>query len=522
VSGYRKDGRLSEMAEHVEPGASPGRRQGSPPLRAYQRDAVDAAVSMLGNGGRAQLVAACGTGKTLIAVHVAARLAPNGLVVVAAPSLPLIAQTLSVWAAAGVVGRMLAVCSDHGVADTAVRVADLPCPVTTNPEDIVEWLRARPVGGMRLVLTTYQSAHVTGAALVKADLAADLLILDEAHHTAGRRDKTYALVHDDSRLPATRRLYMTATRRLLARTRHGRSADIDTVMSMDDPATFGPVCYHYPFAQAIEDDVLDDFRVVVVGVTRHDVLQLLRTMDPHAVVEDTNASLRTIVHHAALAQATCEFGLRRVLVFCPRIDDSKLFARTLPATLNALPAHQRPAGHLTAIHIDGTHTVSERQQQLAKLAHPPKGGWTVISNARCLGEGIDVPAVDAVMFTRPKTEIDLVQAIGRALRRNRDGTGVAELFRRYADDGATIADLARWMAEQGVPTRTGKTQWDRSVIWGMLRNPAYAGQAVFGKTMAVHESPGLNRRARLEGRDTPRAVKTGEVPPLSRRLLIMV
>ena len=84
---------------------------------------------------------------------------------------------------------------------------------------------------------------------------------------------------------------------------------------------------------------------------------------------------------------------------------------------------------------------------------------------------------------------------------------VAELFRRYADDGATIAELTRWLTEQGVPTRTGKTRWDRSVIWGMLCNPAYAGQAVFGKTMTIGEAPGLNRRARLEGRSTPRVVK---------------
>ena len=89
---------------------------------------------------------------------------------------------------------------------------------------------------------------------------------------------------------------------------------------------------------------------------------------------------------------------------------------------------------------------------------------------------------------------------------------VAELFRRYADNGASIADLARWMGEQQVPTRTGKTRWDRSVIWGMLRNPAYAGQAVFGKTMVVNQSPGLNRRARLQGRHTPRAVKTVDRP----------
>jgi site-specific DNA recombinase len=89
---------------------------------------------------------------------------------------------------------------------------------------------------------------------------------------------------------------------------------------------------------------------------------------------------------------------------------------------------------------------------------------------------------------------------------------VAEMFRRYADDGASIADLARWLTSENVQTRTGKSRWDRSVIWGMLRNPAYAGTAVFGKTMVVQESPGLNRRARLEGRTTPRASKTVDRP----------
>ena len=89
---------------------------------------------------------------------------------------------------------------------------------------------------------------------------------------------------------------------------------------------------------------------------------------------------------------------------------------------------------------------------------------------------------------------------------------VAEMFRRYCDDGASIADLARWLGDQGVPTRTGKHRWDRSVIWGMLRNPAYAGTAVFGKTQVIHEQPGLNRTARLQGRTTPRAVKTVDRP----------
>jgi site-specific DNA recombinase len=89
---------------------------------------------------------------------------------------------------------------------------------------------------------------------------------------------------------------------------------------------------------------------------------------------------------------------------------------------------------------------------------------------------------------------------------------VAELFRRYADDGASIAELARWLTQAGVPTRTGKSGWDRSVIWGMLRNPAYAGTTVFGKTQVIAESPGLNRVARLAGRTTPRASKSIDRP----------
>jgi site-specific DNA recombinase len=89
---------------------------------------------------------------------------------------------------------------------------------------------------------------------------------------------------------------------------------------------------------------------------------------------------------------------------------------------------------------------------------------------------------------------------------------VAEMFRRYADDGASIADLARWLTGQGAPTRTGKDHWDRSVVWAMLRNPAYAGTAVFGKTMATSGTPGLNRVARLQGRSVPRAVKTVDRP----------
>ncbi|MEU7618788.1 DEAD/DEAH box helicase family protein [Micromonospora rifamycinica] len=312
-----------------------------PPLRDYQREAVEAIVEGQADGGRGQFRAACGSGKSLVAVHAAARLCPTGLVVVACPSLPLLAQTLAVWAAAGMAAQALAVCSDDTVADTAVRTADLQCPVTTRPDEIADWVRQTPTSRMRLILVTHASAALVGDGLHDADTTASLLVVDEAHHTAGWPGKHVALVHRDEHLPAARRLYMTATPRVLSRRRRAGRGDED-VLSMDDVDVFGPVHYSYPFASAIADGWLDDYRIVVIGVTSAQTPATLRRLDPHAVVRAGAAPLRTAVVQTALIRAAVEFGLRRVVVFTPRVAQSQEFSRTLPATLSALPNRTVP------------------------------------------------------------------------------------------------------------------------------------------------------------------------------------
>jgi hypothetical protein len=207
----------------VGDGPQPLRRSGGglPQLRGYQVRAVDAIIGGLAAGGRGQLVAACGSGKSLVAVHAALRLCPDGVVVLACPSLALVAQSLRVWVGAEAAGDVLAVCSDDTVADAAVHAADLPCPVTTDAAEVAEWLRLRPAGRLRLILVTHVSAGVAGAGLAKADTVADLLVVDEAHRTAGAPGKTFAQVHEDGFVAARRRLYMTATPRLLAAGRRG-------------------------------------------------------------------------------------------------------------------------------------------------------------------------------------------------------------------------------------------------------------------------------------------------------------
>jgi len=382
-------------------------------LRGYQAEAVAAISAGLGDGGCGQLRAACGTGKTFIASVVAAELAGGGVTVVLVPSIVLAAQTITDWHGGGPAGPVLAVCSDHTVG-SGRGAAGLPVPVSTDVEVIAKWLAGAPAGS--LVVGTYDSAGRVAEGLRKAGIVAQLTVFDEAHRLAGPAGKATAAVLKPGVLPDRRRLFMTATPRICTGTLADGSLQ---AISMDDEQVFGPVAYRYPFRRAIADGWLKDYRIVIATVTSRQVAGLLDGNSELTGEGDVPVSMAAA--QAALAMAAAQFGLRRTVAFVPRVAQARQFTASLPATLAMIPARRRPAGTLSAGYVHGKMTSAQRNQALQRLRTPPGGGWAVVANARCLTEGVDIPAIDSVLFGAPKESVtDIVQAVGRALRRHGD------------------------------------------------------------------------------------------------------
>ena len=449
--------------------------------RYYQTDAVNAVHEGYTRIDRGQLHMACGTGKTRVYMRVAAQECPGGLVVVLAPSVWLLGQIIKDWRANFELDHVaMAVCHDSTVADDPEDY-DIHVPVTTNQREVAKWLRRNgSVGVTRLLVATHRSVKVVGRALIRACLAADLLIVDEAHHSAGRADKTLTYAHDNMLLPAARRLYGTATPIQIPE--HSRRRATATA-HMDDETLFGPVFYSYPLARGIADTYLDDYRLLVVGVSDSEVRRLLKRHGAAPTGTGSPVDVHTAMCQIVLAKTVAQYDLRRVIVFNRSIDDAIHFAETLPMTL-ATMCDGRPNRPLTSSFVYGEMKIRERNRELDLLREPPDDGWVSLSNMRCLGEGIDVPAVDGIMFTYPKeSPVDIVQAVGRATRRNPAGSGISTVVLPIA-----VPDIPDTDLDQDSFT-VGKYR----VLWDVLR-----GLRQHDATLA-REIDDLSARRRLSG-----------------------
>ncbi|MGW2818896.1 Helicase associated domain protein [Streptomyces sp. NPDC001415] len=381
-------------------------------LRPHQKEAVGAAVRTLTQHARASVIAACGTGKTLIAARATARIAPRGRVLLLLPTLDLLSQTIRSWRLAGRKGTAIAVCSRRQALDHEPFGADVP--LTTDPAELAA-LVGQSGSGPVTVYATYASLPAIIAAHRDHHLPPwDLAVVDEAHRTAGRLGKAWAAIHHDDQVPAARRLYLTATPRIWDPDDAPDGDGTETVASMDDEALFGPVAYHLNLSDAIDLGLLADYQILVPVVTDTDLRDWLAT-GAGAGVDGLHLAGRQV----AALRAIHDHKLRRILTFHHRVADARAFATTLTETAAALPAPLRPQG-LWADWVSGSHTPQIRRRLLLEFtSHTSPDTPAVLSNARVLGEGIDVPDIDAVVFVDPKNSpVDTVQAVGRALRQH--------------------------------------------------------------------------------------------------------
>ncbi|MFV0645216.1 MAG: DEAD/DEAH box helicase [Sphingomonadaceae bacterium] len=419
-------------------------------LRAHQQDALDAVRDGLTDGDRGKLIMACGTGKTFTALKIAEELAgPGKLVLFLVPSLALMAQTVREWTADSETPlHAFAVCSDTQVGkrrqskdDIAeIDVLDLAFPATTDAVKLSLGAGSPEPEKMRVVFATYQSIQVIADAQADHGLPVfDLVICDEAHRTtgatlAGEDESNFVKVHDNAVIKASKRLYMTATPRIFGDNVKTRAEEADAVLaSMDDEALFGKTLFYRGFSWAVQEGLLTDYKVIVLamdeGLVSSAVQKRLGDGASELVLDDAT---KIVGCYKALTKADMKTDvaadphpMRRALAFCKDIRSSKLVRDEFSAVVNEFlgidPVLEDEDDRLRCEieHVDGTYNAKERGQLLDWLK--ADGGdhiCRILTNARCLSEGVDVPALDAIMFLHPrKSQIDVVQSVGRVMRR---------------------------------------------------------------------------------------------------------
>ena len=410
-------------------------------LRPHQRTAFDDVAEGFRDHERGKLIMACGTGKTFTALRIAEETAGiGGRVLYLVPSISLFQQSMREWATQRAIPhRYVGICSDTraGRNDEDASLQELEIPVTTDPDAIGAALRAAPEDAMTVVFCTYQSLGLVEGAQDGGAPAFDLVLCDEAHRTTGidkpgDRTSPFVLVHDGARIRAQKRLYMTATPRLYTEGARTKAAQHHVeVFSMDDPATYGPELHRLPFSRAIEQNLLSDYKVVVLAMSESHVDGALQRhlADGDSEINLTDAA-KIVGCWRALQNPEGQTGedgpvrqLSRAIAFTNTIKSSRRLETysddLIRQAMALLPETERPAAfHCETRHVDGQHHALARKARIEWLKGSTDGGCRILSNARCLSEGIDVPALDAVLFMNPRNSpVDIVQAVGRAMRK---------------------------------------------------------------------------------------------------------
>jgi predicted helicase len=429
--------------------------------RLHQQEAIDKVMHGFTTHDRGQLIMACGTGKTFTSLRLTETLAAQhgdrATVLFLVPSISLLSQSLREWAAqTNLTMRTIAVCSDTKVSKAAEDIADydVGIPVSTDGTLIAEQMaQFGHAAGLTVVFSTYQSLPAVYEAQQCGAAGFDLVICDEAHRTtgvtlAGEDPSNFTRIHDPEYIQAAKRLYMTATPRLFDDVVKGKAEEYSAELaSMDDEAVFGPELHRLGFGEAVEKGLLTDYKVVVMTVDEQVTASSLSAQMYSNPGEELTLDLASTMIGAwnALAKRSGKeqdtrtgFGsteppMQRAVAFAQNIRTSEQIVEAFPRIIHAYTtdlASRNPDleyvdtrnldVQVAAKHVDGSMNALTRNAALSWLkADPAPQEVKVLSNARCLSEGVDVPALDAVIFFNPRNSmVDVVQSVGRVMRKS--------------------------------------------------------------------------------------------------------
>ena len=442
----------------------PPRSTGKFKERPHQKTARMNVVKGLKEADRGKMIMACGTGKTFVTLKIAEQMVgKGGTVLYLVPSISLMQQSIREWAEQKTIShRYIGVCSDTrtGRDDEDASISEMEIPVTTDMGKISKQIGKKRKDAMTVVFSTYQSLFVVSSAQKKTKQIFDLVVCDEAHRTTGvslqgaemakkqhnstrkagkvKEDLSYFVaIHDEKNIRANKRLYTTATPKIYPRhakqkARKKYHKDFD-VYSMDDESTYGKMLYHLKFSDAIDQGLLSDYRVVVLTVTEEEGADALQKITKGSTLNienmgkmvgcwralrDPEKDTYTVGGGMHEDWKEREIPLQRAIAFSQSIAESKKFKDEFPKIANAANAHEGIT--CGTWHVDGGHNALERRERLNWLeeSNEDEKQCRILSNARCLTEGVDVPTLDAVIFMSSRTStIDVIQAVGRVMRK---------------------------------------------------------------------------------------------------------
>ena len=389
-----------------------------------QQEAIEAAVLYYGKNSRGQLILSCGVGKTLASIWISEKLGAKKILVML-PSLSLLSQTLREWAInASLPFRYLCICSDTTVDlgnDSPIeKISDMDVPVTTDVEPIKNFLKST-TPKTSIIFSTYQSSKVLSEAVRNSGAIFDIGIYDEAHKTTGTKIGAWGMTLDDKNVPVNKRIFMTATPKIYAPhiTKKAKEEDVP-ICSMDDPDMYGHPFYEIGFQEAVSRGHITDYKVIVVCVTDSEVKKLIEKGGRVITDQEHEWDAKAFAKRIALVKGIRRFGLKKAFTFHGRVDSARAFTDInksfgIDKIFKLIEPEREMQKSVGFFHVNGTMSSGTRSNILKEFESVDIG---IMSNARCLTEGVNIPAVDTVAFIDPKRSlIDIVQATGRAMRK---------------------------------------------------------------------------------------------------------